>query len=139
MAWLQHPGDDAIRRAFVVWLKRVLLPGRLPGMAVPEVQTLEEMHTMLAEQVCEWTLQWKEAGLAEGRAEAERQALERERRRLLYQVQQRFGEAAAQALAPLLDAITDPERFTSIAGAIVVCGSAEELVQHVRQAQAGDA
>ena len=55
--WLQAPEDDNLRRAFTVWLRRVLLPARLPGVAIPEVQNLVEMHTMLAEWIVEWTQQ----------------------------------------------------------------------------------
>jgi hypothetical protein len=48
VAWLQDPAHESVRRAFTVWLKRVLLPGRLPTVSIPEVQDLAEMHTMLA-------------------------------------------------------------------------------------------
>ena len=30
--WLRAPEDDSLRRAFTVWLRRVLLPARLPGV-----------------------------------------------------------------------------------------------------------
>lgn len=63
---LQAPEDDSLRRAFTVWLRRVVLPVRLPGMVIPEVQDLMEMHSMLAERVVEWTQEWKEQGLQQG-------------------------------------------------------------------------
>src|SRR5438046_1020690 len=64
--WLRAPQDDSLRRAFTVWLRRVLLPARLPDVEIPDVYDLVEMHTMLAERVIEWTQQWKEQGLQEG-------------------------------------------------------------------------
>ncbi len=53
--WLQAPEDDSLRRAFTLWRRRVLLPAWLAGVEMPEVYTLVEMHTMLAERVIEWT------------------------------------------------------------------------------------
>src|SRR5262249_58338336 len=47
--WLRAPEDDSLRRAFTVWLRRVLLPARLPGGGIPEVHDLVEVHTLLAE------------------------------------------------------------------------------------------
>ncbi len=34
---------DKLQRALVVWLKRVMLPARLPGIKIPEVNTLRRM------------------------------------------------------------------------------------------------
>jgi hypothetical protein len=48
----------SLRRAFAVWLKKVLLPARLPGVELPELADLNEVNTMLAERVMEWTRQW---------------------------------------------------------------------------------
>jgi hypothetical protein len=90
VAWLRDPEHDSIRRAFTVWLKRVLLPGRLPTVPTPEVQDLMEMQSMLAERVLEWHQQWKEEGLQQG--------LSAERALLLRQVRKRFGDACAEAL-----------------------------------------
>jgi flagellar biosynthesis/type III secretory pathway protein FliH len=39
----------------------------MPGQEIPEVNELQEIDTMLAETVDEWTKQWKEDGLREGR------------------------------------------------------------------------
>jgi hypothetical protein len=127
--WLYSPGDDAVRRAFLLWLKRVLLPGRLPGVGVPEVQTLEEMQAMLAEQVREWTRQWKEEGREEGRTEgreegrreAERQALANDRALLLRLARKRFAEATVQTLAAMSVVATALERLLQADGQTTVC------------------
>ena len=49
--------------AFTAWIRRVLLPVRLPGAALPEVEDLQEVKSMLAERVIEWTQEWKQQDL----------------------------------------------------------------------------
>jgi len=66
VGWLKSPEQATIRRAFTVWINRVLLPVRLPGQDVPQVHDLLEVETMLAERVKEWTREWKEEGLQQG-------------------------------------------------------------------------
>jgi flagellar biosynthesis/type III secretory pathway protein FliH len=65
--WLEAPEQSSLRRAFTVWLKRVFLPGRMPGVALLELNDLQEVRSMLSERVIEWTEQWKQQGLEEGR------------------------------------------------------------------------
>lgn len=72
VVWLQAPEHASMRRAFTVWIKRVLIPGRLPGLdpaKVSALQDLQEVHTMLAERIKEWPEKWKQEG-------KERQALQ---------------------------------------------------------------
>jgi hypothetical protein len=38
--WLRAPEDDSLRRAFTVWLRRVLLPARLPKTPLPAMHDL---------------------------------------------------------------------------------------------------
>jgi hypothetical protein len=38
VAWLHDPAHASLRRAFTVWLRRVLLPARLPAGFMPDVQ-----------------------------------------------------------------------------------------------------
>ncbi|AFL76157.1 Rpn family recombination-promoting nuclease/putative transposase [Thiocystis violascens] len=64
--WLAAPEQTELRRAFVVWLKRVLLPSRVPGVVIPNVIELEELHSMLAETVKTWVEEWKELGWKQG-------------------------------------------------------------------------
>jgi len=65
--WLHAPEQQDLRRAFTVWIKRVLLPARLPGIELPEMSDLNEVNTMLAERVKQWTEEWKAEGLQAGR------------------------------------------------------------------------
>lgn len=52
-----------------VWINRVLLPHRMPGAKIEQTQELQEVETMLAERVKDWTRQWHQEGLEQGRTE----------------------------------------------------------------------
>ena len=52
-------------------------PSRLPGVSLPELGNLQEIKTMLAESVVEWTEQWKQQGMQQGKLEGEAAILER--------------------------------------------------------------
>ena len=69
--WLKAPEQSSLRRAFAVWIRRVLLPVRLPGQKLEKVNDLNEVDAMLAERVKEWTYEWKQEGRQEGRQEGE--------------------------------------------------------------------
>lgn len=64
--WLAAPERAPLRRAFVVWLERVLLRARVPAAEIPNVIELQEMHAMLSERVKTWTEEWKRQGIAQG-------------------------------------------------------------------------
>ncbi|MGZ8216959.1 Rpn family recombination-promoting nuclease/putative transposase [Methylomagnum sp.] len=90
--WLKAPEQDSLRRAFTVWLKRVFLPGRLPGVEITNFHDLQEVQSMLAERVVEWTRDWKQQGLEEGRLEGRQEGRqEGEAALLLRQMEFRFG------------------------------------------------
>ena len=90
--WLQAPEQDSLQRAFTVWIKRVLLLGRRPGIHLPEVGNPLEIKTMLAESVIEWTQDWKQQGLQQGRREGLQKGLQQGKVTLLErQLSKRFG------------------------------------------------
>jgi hypothetical protein len=99
--WLRAPEQQSLARAFTAWIKRVLLPARLPGVELPQLYDLNEVHTMLAERVKEWTEQWKAEGLEMGR-KAGRQ--EGEATMLLRQLTHRFGSIDQSTRARVLAA-----------------------------------
>lgn len=90
--WLSTPEQSELRRAFTVWLKRVLLPARLPNVELPFLNDLREMRAMLAERVIEWTEQWKHEGQA---------------RLLLHLLERKFGPLAPEYRQRILTA--DPD------------------------------
>jgi hypothetical protein len=98
LEWLE--GQDGLRRAFAIWLLQVHLPARLPGVEIPQgVYDLQEVKSMLAERVKEWTREWKQEGLEEGlrkgiekgRQEGIEQGIEKVRSLLLRELEERFG------------------------------------------------
>jgi predicted transposase YdaD len=92
VTWLQAPEQTSLRRAFTVWLKRVFLPGKLPGVELGSINDLQEVQSMLAERVTEWTEEWKRQGRLEGRQEGRQEGLqEGEAALLLRLLELRFG------------------------------------------------
>lgn len=67
--WLQDASQASLRRSLTEWLRRVLLPRRLPGVTLREVQDLQEVNSMLSERVKEWTRDWREEGRQQGSRE----------------------------------------------------------------------
>ncbi len=116
--WLAGPEHASLRRAFVVWLKRVLLPARLPGIEIPNLNELQEINDMLAERVMTWTEEWKEQGIALGVQKGETKLL----RRLLVR---RFGSLppwVEQRLAQASEA-----ELEAWADRVLECGSLDEV------------
>lgn len=64
MEWASAPERDSLRRAILVWLERVWLPSRLPGVDLPPVRDLEEVKRMLDERTRDWTKRWRQEGEA---------------------------------------------------------------------------
>jgi Putative transposase, YhgA-like len=92
------PGSDegGLRRAFVVWLQRVLLPAK-GEEDIPELIDLEDFRTMLIERVEEWS--------REIEARAEKKWLEQGHRELLLrQLEVRFGPIDDRTRARVLAA-----------------------------------
>ncbi len=87
LEWLRDPEQAGLRQAFGIWLSKVLLPTRLPGVTVPEVMDLKEVNTMLSEHGIDWTLEWKQAEREEGM----KKGLQEARTAFLEQIEQRFG------------------------------------------------
>jgi hypothetical protein len=96
--WLKAPQQTRLQRDFTVWIRRVLLPGRLPGVTLPEFGTILEAKTMLAERVIEWTRNWKEEGIEQGRQEGMQKG---QAKLLKTMLEARFGPLPDWALARL--------------------------------------
>jgi predicted transposase/invertase (TIGR01784 family) len=95
LEWLRGPEFAELRRSFARYLLKNLLPARMPGVEIPEIAELEEVKSMLAERVMEWTHQWKQEGLEEGLQKGLRKgqedALEQARGVLVQDLERRFG------------------------------------------------
>ena len=81
--WLRAPEQASLRRSFTVWLKRVFLPGKMPGVNFKKLHKLQEVRSMLAERVIEWTQEWKQQGLEQGLERGRQEGRQEERANLL--------------------------------------------------------
>src|SRR5690606_15480228 len=107
----------SLRRAFVVWIKRVIFP-RTPGEAVERVEDLEAMGTLLEMRMRQWEEEWLRQGLEKGLEQGREQGLEQglqkglregEARMLRRQLQRRFGDLPSWVSARLNEA--EPEQL----------------------------
>ena len=110
--WLVSPRQDSLRRAFSVWMRRVLLPGHMPGVKVPELGDLLEVKSMLAETIVEWTHQWQQEGKLEGKLEGELKGklegkLEGQSATLTRQLIKRFGPLSPETAQRLQTATAE--------------------------------
>lgn len=94
---LAAPEDGPLRRAFLVWLQAVLLPGRdIPEEEIPSLLDLQELRSMLETRVREWNRQLRAEGRREGRKEGRREGKaegrgDGEAAVLVRQLETRFG------------------------------------------------
>ncbi len=72
---LGDPELRELRRDVATWLRRAVLPARLPGLQVPELQHLQEARIMLAERAATWPRQWMAEGYQKGHGSGLRDAL----------------------------------------------------------------
>lgn len=131
--WLAAPEHTGLRRAFVVWLRRVLLPQRLPGVALPEVQELQEVRDMLQEAVIDWTAKWKQEGRQEGRQEGWQEGrqeglVQAAREDVLAVLEVRFG-AVPEAVQAAVERIADVQRLKQLLRQAILVPSVEDFVR----------
>ena len=132
---LRAQDDEELTDAFSAWAEQVLLPRPLRGTSSAPLPRLEEVRTMLAETVREWTEQWVEQGIEQGlergieqgRAQGIEQGRVEERALLCRQTARKFDAAAGQQLAAALAEMTDPGRLAQVGDWIIECGTAAEL------------
>ena len=110
--WLDAPEQASLRRAFVVWLKQVLVPARLPDAEIANIVELQEMRSMLAERVKRWTEEWERQGMERGMERGMEQGIglgmqRGEARLLRRQLERRFGPLPDWVETRLAQAGTD--------------------------------
>ena len=124
---LDGPDDEGLRSAFVDWLRRVAEQVTPRGVALPPVQTLEDLRMTVVERAAEWPKQWFREGMEQG---IER-GLAHERALLRRQAASRFGEDTAERLAEVLAGVREPERLADVGERLVRCDSGAELIAEV--------
>lgn len=126
--WLQAPEQESLRRAFVVWLKRVHLKGRVSDKELINLNNLQEVKSMLAERWVEWEEQWKREGIQEGRQEGRQEGKqEGESTLLLRQMTLRFGLLEETLRERIRTA--DAETLLQWGERILTAATAEEVVK----------
>jgi len=130
--WLKSPGQDSLRRAFTVWLKRVLLPGRMPGVDFNKLNNLQEVNSMLAERVIEWTEEWEQQGIKKGLKQGMEKGMEKgvqkgEATLLLRLMELRFGSLDEKTRHKLQTA--DAETLLRWGEKVLVANSAEDVLR----------
>lgn len=132
---LQAPHYDSLRRAFTVWIRRIILT-KLASKDehIPDTRTLEEIDTMLAERVEQWAETWKREGLEAGRKigleeglkEGLKEGLHQGQAKLLArQIERRFGPLTPAHQQQLANA--DEAQLEAWADAVLTAQSVEEL------------
>ena len=85
---LDDPELRELRRDMATWIRRAVLPARLPGVEVPEIRDLQEAKIMLAERAATWPQQWMAEGYDSGRKSGR---LEGQRVALAALIEEKFG------------------------------------------------
>ena len=116
---LRKQDDAELTAAFTEWVAQVLLPRRFRGSVSGPLPRLEEVRTMLAETVEEWTAQWVEQGRQEG--------IQAQRALLCRQAARKFDAATGERLAATLDGVADSDRLAQVGDWLIECGTADAL------------
>jgi predicted transposase YdaD len=125
--------EESLRSSFLTWLMP-LLRRTYKGVRIPRIRDLEEMPTMLEENLIRWRNKVekaaKEKGLREGRREGleegREEVLQRTRRILLRQMKQRFGRVP-RPVRTRVQAISSLDQLERLADKILVARSLEEM------------
>lgn len=102
-----------------------------------EVRTMGQMsaayHQSMEEYGRKWFRpKWFREGREEGRDEGIRQERREHVRVLFRKAQEKFGREVAEELVARLSDNPDPEQLLDAAGAVVSCGTGDELLNRVR-------
>lgn len=120
---LREASQGSLQRAFSEWLVQVLLPARMPGVDVPQtVKGLEEVKSMLAERVMEWTREWEQTGFEKG----QEASLSKLRILLVHKLEERFGPLPEGARRRL-EAIRSLENLAELIAQVPVASSLGEM------------
>ncbi|NJL26842.1 MAG: Rpn family recombination-promoting nuclease/putative transposase [Thermoanaerobaculia bacterium] len=91
--WLKEPESRELRRDFVAWLTKVVLPEQLGGAPFPRVTELDEFKTVLEGNMQTWSERWFSQGRLTGREEGREEGRVAERAdSLLWFLRYKFGE-----------------------------------------------
>jgi predicted transposase YdaD len=126
--------DDSFRRSVHTWLTQVLMPAKFPGFPLAEARSLEEVDTMLAENVKRWTREWKKEGIEEGLKKGLQKGLKKGREEglrvahdlLLSQMADRFGPLPVK-IRRQVEGIKDVDELKKLGNRLLVASSLNDL------------
>ena len=148
------PEESPTRQALVEWVRTSRIDEGAKEEEMAELRTLEDLGSPVMETW--WAKERREArekghakghaeGHAAGRAEGHKQGLReaeallrrRQRATLVRVARRKFGAETAEALAALLEGVSDEERFDVVADLIVDFDSGRDLLAQVEDLRAG--
>ena len=132
-AKLSDPGDAALRRVFLDWVRQTAARAAPAGEELPPVETLEEVKMTLVERAAEWGNQWRQEGVEQGVKQGVEQGLAQQRALLRRQAALRFGTEAGARVSEAVERIADPEGLATAGDWIVRAESGDELVARLTQ------
>jgi predicted transposase YdaD len=122
--------DESLRRSVHTWVTEVLIPARFPEFPLAEARSLEEVHTMLAETVKQWTREWKregmEKGLKKGLKKGREEGLRLAQDLLLSQMDDRFGPVPT-AMRRKVHGIKEADELKKLGNRLLVASSLDDL------------
>ena len=128
------PGERELQRVFTGWIRRLAHRLAPAATTLPLAVTLEDLKMTLEERVSEWPRQWLEQGIEQGLA----QGLEQQRALLRGLAAARFGDQAAERLAPVLARIADPNRIAEIGDWLVRCDTGTQFLARIADPASAD-
>ena len=127
-------GERELQRLFTGWIRRLAHRLAPDAATLPPAVTLEDLKMTLEERVSEWPRQWRQEGLEQGLA----QGLEQQRALLRRLAATRFGDEAAERLAPVLARIADANRIAEIGDWLVRCDTGTEFLARIADPASAD-
>lgn len=111
---LAAPEYDSLRRALVVWIKRVLLRKLQPDDEFKELNDLQEIDNMLAERVEQWTTKWMQQGIQQGELTLIHRLLNKRFGPLSEDIQLRLEVATTEQLERWAERILDAQTLNDV-------------------------
>ncbi len=123
--WLSQPGQAELRRAFSVWMNRVMTPPE-DGLDL-ELEGAKEATDMLSKRMEEWRQEAREQGLREGREEGREEGARNGMSLLLVKMMEtRFGEVSPSVVEKI--GTLGSATLSEMAERILVAGSVAEVL-----------
>ena len=119
--WLSEENQRSMRRAFAIWIKR-LLRTELPDAVVDGINDLQEVRSMLAENIKSWFEEYEDKSRVQGRKEGREEGQALALQRLLSkrfgaistELVDRIASASVTQIETWLDRVIDARELTDV-------------------------